>query len=294
MKKCLGCGITLQDKDLNNIGYTPNINNDYCMRCFKTIHYGKSSLVNNIDNELIIKKINILNYFTFFITDLINLDESIKLYRSITTKKILILNKIDLLPNNMNLLHIEDNIKKSYNIEDIILSSGLYKDNLNKIIDIIDKYKLVTFSGLTSSGKSTLINKLIDSNLTTSKYDNTTLDFIKLDYLDYTIYDTPGLITSSKSINNIKYKIIKTKKDYRIIIEDYILEFSNILGITIYINDLYNIVTKKNNIKLDYSYNLDGYKDILLDGIGFIYVKDASLVYANKELIIRKSIIGGK
>ena len=294
MKKCIACGGTLQDKDLNIPGYTPNINKDYCMRCFKTIHYGKSSDVANMNNDLIIKKINLLNYYTFLITDLINLDESIKIYKSITTKKILVINKIDLLPNNTNLHHLEDNIKKSYNIEDIILISGLYKDNLNKIIDYIEEKKYVTFAGLTSSGKSTLINKLLDTSLTTSKFNNTTLDFIKLDYLDYTIYDTPGLIVNTDSLDNINYKLIKNKPGIRLLIKDYILDIDSCVGLTLYINGKYKVVTKKNNENLFNSYDLNGYKDIILPGIGFIYIKNNTKVMSNKELVIRKSIIGGK
>lgn len=294
MKKCIGCGVTLQDKDINTLGYTPKLDNDYCMRCFKTIHYGTSIDVNNMNNDMIIKKINILNYHTFLITDLINLDDSINIYNKITTSKTLVINKIDLLPNNINLYHLEDNIKRSYNIEDVILISGLYKDNLNKIINIIENKKNTLFCGITSSGKSTLINKLLDINLTTSKYKNTTLDFIKLDYLDYTIYDTPGLIINNNILDNITYKVINTKNNFRIIIDKYIIEVKELVGLTIYINSLYKIITKKDNSKLDYNYKLNGYKDILLPGIGFIYIKKECNIKCNKELIIRDSIIGGK
>ena len=34
-KKCLGCGVVLQNDNILNIGYTPSLENDYCMRCFK-------------------------------------------------------------------------------------------------------------------------------------------------------------------------------------------------------------------------------------------------------------------
>ena len=39
MSKCVGCGISMQDSNKNALGYTPNIDNKYCERCFKTIHY---------------------------------------------------------------------------------------------------------------------------------------------------------------------------------------------------------------------------------------------------------------
>ena len=172
---------------------------------------------------------------------------------------------------------------------------GLYKDNLNRIIDLIEEQKCVTFAGLTSSGKSTLINKLLDTSLTTSKFNNTTLDFIKLDYLDYTIYDTPGLIVNTDSLDNINYKLIQNKPEYRLIIKDYILDIDSCIGLTLYINGKYKVITKKNSEVLENTYNLNGYVDIVLPGLGFIYVKNSTNIKSNKEdLVIRKSIIGGK
>ena len=67
-----------------------------------------------------------------------------------------------------------------------------------------------------------------------------------------------------------------------------------LVGLTLYINGKYKVVTKKNNENLFNSYDLNGYKDIILPGIGFIYIKNNTKVMSNKELVIRKSIIGGK
>lgn len=35
IKKCTGCGIILQTEDINKEGYTENIDNELCLRCFK-------------------------------------------------------------------------------------------------------------------------------------------------------------------------------------------------------------------------------------------------------------------
>ena len=62
MTKCVGCGIKLQEKDKNELGYTPNLNNALCERCFKLKNY--NILTNkgiNIDNDKLINKINELN-----------------------------------------------------------------------------------------------------------------------------------------------------------------------------------------------------------------------------------------
>ena len=40
-KKCVGCGITLQDKDELKPGYTKEIGMDFCMRCFKLRNYNE-------------------------------------------------------------------------------------------------------------------------------------------------------------------------------------------------------------------------------------------------------------
>ena len=66
IKKCKGCGVVLQSDNINKIGYTPNINNKICQRCFKIKNYGEViDSKKEFDNESIIKKIN--NYKNFFI-----------------------------------------------------------------------------------------------------------------------------------------------------------------------------------------------------------------------------------
>jgi hypothetical protein len=41
-RKCKGCGLPLS-LNKNNLAYTPNINLDYCQRCFRLKHYGINS-----------------------------------------------------------------------------------------------------------------------------------------------------------------------------------------------------------------------------------------------------------
>ena len=42
MKKCLGCGVILQDQDSKAKGYVNSLSQDYCKRCFRLMHYGDS------------------------------------------------------------------------------------------------------------------------------------------------------------------------------------------------------------------------------------------------------------
>lgn len=46
-KKCLGCGVVLQNENILNIGYTPNLDNPFIVcECFKVKNYEKLSSCN--------------------------------------------------------------------------------------------------------------------------------------------------------------------------------------------------------------------------------------------------------
>lgn len=293
MSKCIGCGIKLQNTDKDSLGYTNNLSNKYCERCFKTIHYNEERKINNLDNYKIIDKINKLSYFTVFITDLLNINEElINIYKSINNKKVLVINKCDIIPNTLKLEHLEDNIKYVYNIkEDVFFISAKKKYNLNRITNIIEDNINVIFCGETSSGKSTLINSITNSSLTTSKYDNTTLDFIKINYEDNNIYDSPGIFLSKKEVSD---KILLNTKQLN---DNFILAINDIKlkcnsNVTLFISQKCKINSKKESIKLDKIYNIEDNSDIVFPSLGFIYFKKGTKLESNKELEIRKSIIG--
>lgn len=294
MSKCIGCGIALQNIDKEKLGYTKNLDNKYCERCFKTIHYNEEKKVTNLDNSKIIEKINKLGYFTIFITDLISINKKlINVFKQIKNDKILVINKCDIIPNNLKLEHIEENIKNSFDIDNevcfISAKNNLY---LNEIINKIEENKNVILCGETSSGKSTLINTLIGSNLTTSKYSNTTLDFIKLKYMDYVIYDTPGIMINENKVNTDKI-IISTKQ----LSDKYVLSVGNLKlrvngNLTFVVPNTIKITSKKEDIKLENVIKIDKSTDIEIDGGGFIFAKNSCIINSNEKLGVRNSIIG--
>jgi len=292
MSKCIGCGIKLQNTNSEELGYTKKLENVYCERCFKTIHYNEEKIVQNVDNLKIINKINKFGYTTIFITDLISLNkELINVFQSINNKKILVINKCDIIPNNLKLEHLEENIKRVFNIaDDICFISAKKEYNLNKIIKLIEDENNVIMCGETSSGKSTLINKLIGSNLTTSKYSNTTLDFIKLKYLDYVIYDTPGVVINNnkKSIEDIKIMTKQLNDNYVLNIDDLKLRING--NITLVLDKNVNVYTKKENINLEFVTEIKNSSDIEFNG-GFIFIKNPCKINSNQELSVRNSII---
>ena len=291
MSKCIGCGITLQNTHPEALGYTNNLANLYCQRCFKTIHYGEEKKVNNLDNNNIIDKINKLGLFTIFMTDLISLNtELIKVFQSINNAKVLVINKCDLIPANLNFQHLKENIKKVFNIkEDILFISSKKNKFLTNIVDIINQNEKVILCGETSSGKSTLINKIFKTELTTSKYDNTTLEFMKLKQDNLVIYDTPGIyIKNKKYLDNIKIYTKRLSADYLLSIDN--LQLRGTGNLTIIVNDKVIIKSKKVKLDLNYENKIMGNKDIELDN-GFIFIKDGINIYSNEKLNIRDSII---
>ena len=66
IKKCIGCGIVLQTSTNTVEGYTENISNDVCERCFRLKNYGEYKEV-TLENETY-KKILLENKFERRIT----------------------------------------------------------------------------------------------------------------------------------------------------------------------------------------------------------------------------------
>ncbi|MDO5088957.1 MAG: ribosome biogenesis GTPase YqeH [Leptotrichiaceae bacterium] len=221
LKKCIGCGIELQSENKENEGYVPEekfITEEelLCQRCFKIKNYGQ-----NIENSLTkedylkevtesIKKSDII----LPIFDIIDFEGSfteeildyLKDYRSL-----ILINKIDLLPDFIHPTEIADWIKKRLMEEDIIpddiaFLSAKSKYGVNGIIRKInnifsgDKINAVVL-GASNVGKSSVINLLLGKNrITTSKYSGTTLKSIsnKIPKTDIRITDTPGLIPEGR------------------------------------------------------------------------------------------------
>ncbi len=290
MNKCRGCGITLQNKDANLLGYTKDLTNKYCERCFKTIHYNIERKVNNIDNEKIIAKINKLGYYTIFLTDFLSINAKlIAVFKSIHNPKALVINKCDLIPDNLKLEHLEINLKKVYDIENpIFFISAKNKMYLERINSIIATFEKVIFCGETSSGKSTLINMITNSNLTTSKYNNTTLDFIKIKKDNYLIYDTPGLFITKQGYDKIKVVIKKLSNDFTLTIGNLKLRGQG--NLTCFLASDIPVFSKKEVVNLNKELTIKKASDLILEK-GFIFSKGNAQIKINRDIEIRDSII---
>ena len=300
MTKCVGCGIKLQEKDKNELGYTPNLNNALCERCFKLKNY--NILTNkgiNIDNDKLIKKINELNACVLFLVDFINLDsEVIDAYKKIKSKKILIITKADIIPKNIKYQKLIQNIKNIYDIkEDLILTSSKTKLNIKTITKICLEEKNICLAGFTNAGKSSLINALVGSDITVSKKSNTTQDFIKLNVDGINIYDAPGFM-SNINRENIPRSIIRPityqfpSKHY-LLIQDIKLNILENSNFTIYVGNEANIIRRKENENVECKIIVPKNSDVIIKGFCFINFKNTCMISLNtKDYEIRPSIVG--
>ena len=97
-KKCLGCGVLLQDQNILQEGYTTSIENDICQRCFRMKNYGEYQVVTKSNEEYIsiLKGVAETKDLVLYIVDALNFGEDISSIRQyISNNVILVLNKRD-------------------------------------------------------------------------------------------------------------------------------------------------------------------------------------------------------
>ena len=315
MNKCLGCGILLQTENKEIIGYTTKIESNLCERCFRLKNYGEYKRV-TLDNNDYQKIINNIpsNALVIYVTDILSLN-----LVNLPKKKnlILVLTKYDILPKSTKEEKIITKLKKIVpNIIDILVISSLKNYNIDKLYNMINKYSKgndIYLVGNTNSGKSTLLNKLIQNysdninhNITVSMYPSTTLDKLEVKLNKLTIIDTPGLIDEGSYVNILSpkdLKMVTPKKEIKprscqvtgkgsIMIGhfariDYETSETNSFVIYTAPTVVSNFISSKNNAYKDlvpHKYSLTNNQDIVLPGLGFIkFTKPISItIYTNK------------
>lgn len=315
-KTCLGCGVKLQFEDKDAKGYVREDKYDtadYCESCFKLMHYGVAKKDEKPKSRKeIIKYVNDHAKDVIFLVSFIDIfDETINIFKSIKVPKTLIISKSDIIPKNVSFDEIKKYLRKIYGIkENIIFTSN--KSNLNTFMKSLYNKKEVYFLGLTNSGKSTLINKLIDltgdssKKLTTSYKENTTKDFIKIKLNNLTVVDSPGFVIDNFELD----------KNTNISKEIKPITYQNKLPCTFKIGDLFKtridgkssiVFYFSKNIKIERLYDnkvigttfsVSKNSDVVICGLGFIKTTDDIKITIPKDLIkyvnVRPSIVGGK
>lgn len=312
MNKCVGCGSILQTDNKEEIGYTNNINNSLCERCFRIKNYSDYKLVSksNEDYINIISNIGSTNSLVVLVVDLFNIPSNLDIIgKYINNDILLVLTKRDLLPlsvYDVNLINYFN--KYNLNIIDTIIISSMKNYNFDLLLDKINNYKhdkYVYVVGYTNAGKSTMINKLlynytdIKPVITTSVLPSTTIDSIEINFKDnLVLIDTPGLLDNNNIINSIDTKNIKRiipnkeikpityqiKCKQTLFIEDIVrVDLDDMNSLTFYISNSLNMERSfKESNKLTnlvkHELNVLDNNDIVINGLGFIKVVNSCKV----------------
>lgn len=315
-KKCIGCGIELQDIDSTKEGYVVSIDDSICQRCFRLRNYNEYQKTER-DNKDYLEVINLIkdDDLVVYVTSLLDISlDYIDSFKNV----IVVLTKRDILPKSVKDEKLVSYVKNRYNCLEVVVVSAVKNYNLDGLFEIVKRYSKnnnAYIIGKTNSGKSTLINKLIknyaslESEITSSMYPSTTLDKIVIKIENLSIIDTPGLVNGNSIINYIDNDILKRitiKKEIKpktynlvgkgsILIDELLRIDYSTLGssMTIYINNGINVrfLGKDNKKKLEgkkYYFNLDSKKDIVISDLCFIkFTKEIELnIYSDNEILI--------
>ena len=316
IEKCQGCGITLQNNDINKEGYVDNIEKEICERCFKLKNYGEYKEV-TLDNQTYKQILSEIpkDSLIIYLTSLLNLNlDYVKEFRNV----IIVLTKKDLLPKSVKDYKLIEYVSKlTNNYLDIEVISSIKNYNLDNLLSKIKKHnknKEVYFVGMTNSGKSTLINKIIKNysdakkEITTSMYPSTTLNKIEINIENIKIIDTPGLLSEGSILNKLTLKEIKKitpKKEIKprsyqlkgkgsLLIDNYIrIDYYTDNNVVVYLANNLNITKiKHGNKKLKeskkYTFNLTKQKDIVIEDLCFIkFTKECKIdIYSSYKVNI--------
>lgn len=329
MCKCNGCGVILQDENKDLLGYTINLNNKLCERCFRIRNYNDYKFVVKDNNDFIniLNDVNTTNDLVVLVVDLFNINKNLEdISKYLNNDILLVLTKRDILPKSCydkKLIEYFNNY--NLNIVDTVIVSSIKNYNFDELYEKINAYKKsknVYVVGFTNSGKSTMINKILynysnnDTVITTSNLPSTTIDSIEVVVNDdLKLIDTPGLldcgdivefidsetlkrIIPNKELKPITYQI---KDKQSILIDDLVrVDIIDKTSLTLYIsnkleiNRIYNDNDKLKHLK-KHELLVEDDSDIVVQGLGFIKVTNKSkIILYTKDgvrVFVRKNLI---
>ena len=243
---CKGCGALIQHDNKTMPGYIPEAIRDnedtrqlLCQRCFRLRNYSDviTTCLSNDEYLTVINKISQESALIVKIVDIFDFTGSfVPAIKRLTGNEdvILVGNKMDLLPKNVKPERILNWLKQmlaqeGFTVLDSILISAKYGQNLDELMNLIEKYKgkrNVYIVGSSNTGKSKIVNQILKRYLgyptdvvTVSSSPGTTIGLIGFPLLDGTmIYDTPGVINKHQYtyyLTRPSYKITVPKKEIK-------------------------------------------------------------------------------
>jgi len=219
---CIGCGAKLQTTDPAAAGYLPTSTlakadpegEIYCQRCFRLRHYNEIADVSLTDDDFLrlLNAIGESNALIVNVVDIFDFNGSVipGLHRFVGDNPVILVgNKADVLPKSINRKKLTNWLTQQAHsqglrpVETILTSAkkGTAVDDLLATIEKYREHRDVFVVGVTNTGKSTLINRVIkqltgvSDLITTSRFPGTTLDRIEIPLDDgQSLIDTPGII----------------------------------------------------------------------------------------------------
>ncbi|QQE77363.1 ribosome biogenesis GTPase YqeH [Alicyclobacillus sp. SO9] len=223
---CVGCGALLQTEDKDRPGYVPEsaLNRDLpvCRRCFRITHYGEFSrnVVPDEEYQRQVSRIKEQPGLVLYVLDVFDLSGSLvpDLQRFVSgSTVVLLVNKVDLLPAEVNYLRLTEWIERTVDktgihVSDVLFTSAHSDIGFYPVIDTIDESRSdrVYVVGMANVGKSSVLNRLLQHGgkghkpvFTVSKVPGTTLGLTEFTLAlpsqrDVKVTDTPGLIHSNR------------------------------------------------------------------------------------------------
>ena len=213
--KCKGCGAEIQHEDETLPGYIPKEvferrtlagEEILCQRCFRARHYGKLMPVRLEDfwTQLtnVIKEVDVV----VWILDITDFEGSYdqKIFEALSSvKKILVVNKIDLLPRAVTVQEIDSWVRRQVLDEpfDVILTSATRRYGLRRLEEKVLQFRRVLFVGVTNVGKSSLFKEITGKDVSVTPFPGTTLGLIRAKLFNTILFDSPGITTKHRLID---------------------------------------------------------------------------------------------
>jgi len=205
-KQCQGCGVPTQTTHPDQAGYVVRLDQTYCQRCFRLKHYGETKVIEKdaVKSEEVFADIRTIEGLIVLVSDITDLESG--LFSSVTRHlpqrdMILVLTKTDLLPITVSSQKIERALmnklkRENLYFKEVFMVGNHGKSGREELISALKKspYQHYIFMGYANTGKSTLVNALLERNhATISPYPNTTLAIQRIQSDFGEVIDTPGI-----------------------------------------------------------------------------------------------------